>query len=95
MVADGNAVSVGVVRDHTAAIAEPTDEELAEWLAEHAHVDLEEVEAGLDEGRRRREFVVAELIDAGWEGDELLVLVVHLTGLTLDEARALVARHSR
>jgi hypothetical protein len=85
---------VSVPPGYAADVAEPTDEELAEWLAEHAHVDLDEVRAGLEEGRRRRAFVVAELIEAGYEGDELLVLVVHLTGLTLDEARALIARQS-
>jgi hypothetical protein len=86
---------VSVPPGHAADVAGPSDEELAEWLSEHTQVDLREVEAGLEEGRRRREFVVSELIDAGYEGDELLVLVVHLTGLTLGEARALILRHLR
>ena len=69
----------------------PTDAELARWLADNMHVDVRKVEAELEEGRRRREFVVAELLEAGYAGVELLGLVVHLTGLPVADARALIA----
>ena len=68
-----------------------TDAELARWLADNMHVDVRRVEAELEEGRRRREFVVAELLEAGYSGDELLGLVLHLTGLPVADARALIA----
>lgn len=72
---------------------DPHDAEAAAWLAERTDTSLEEVERSLDEGARRREFVVVELIEAGVTGRELLELVVRLTGLDDASARALIAAH--
>ena len=66
--------------------------DLAGWLAERTHADVREIEAGLEEGRRRRELVVTELVEAGLSGPELLSFVVHITGLPASEGRSLIAR---
>jgi hypothetical protein len=76
----------GVEKDETLS-----DQELAEWLAARTGAPLEEVERGLDEGTRRREFIIDELIEAGMTGAELLDAVVHLTGLDERGARVLIA----
>ena len=89
----GKCVGMSVRQARATGVAGPTDAELARWLAQHTDTDVRDVEAGLEDGRRRRDFVVSELLDAGYEGDELVVLTVHLTGLPLDDARALIARH--
>jgi hypothetical protein len=69
----------------------PGDQELAAWLAARIGAPLDEVERGLDEGTRRRAFVVDELLEAGVAGAELLDFVVRLTGLDEAGARALIA----
>jgi hypothetical protein len=61
------------------------------WLAETTGLDVREVEAGFEEGERRRRVVVDELLEAGLEGQELLDLVIRLTGLPLEEAVELIA----
>ena len=71
----------------------PPDAELAEWLAARTGMPLDQVERSLEEGARRREFVVSELLEAGVRGGELLELVVRLTGLDDAGARALIAAH--
>ena len=72
---------------------DPRDEETAAWLAARTGMPLDQVERGLDEGARRREFVVCELLEAGVRGGELLELVVRLTGLDDASARALISAH--
>jgi hypothetical protein len=67
---------------------------LAEWLAAQSGGDPEQVEAELALGERRRAFVVAELVEAGYTGPELVELVRRLTGLDAAAARALVAAHA-
>lgn len=52
------------------------------------------MERGLEEGRLRRRAIVAELIDAGLQGRELLDMVVRLTGLPEEEAGTLIAAES-
>jgi hypothetical protein len=68
-----------------------TDRSLAEWLAEHTASDLTKVEQELELGRRRRAFVVDELVDAGLSGPTLIDGIVRCTGIDVDEAVALVA----
>jgi hypothetical protein len=70
-------------------------DETAGWLAEVTESDPSEVAAELDEGVRRRTFVVDELIDAGYRNGELLELAVRLTGLDDLQARALIAARER
>ena len=65
------------------------------WLAEATQSDPQEVAAELDEGERRRTFVVDELLDAGYRNGELLELAVRLTGLDDSHARALIAARER
>jgi hypothetical protein len=60
----------------------PEEHEIAAWLANQTKTDPEQVQA---------EFVVDELIDAGYAGGELVDFVVRLTGLTDAAARALIA----
>ena len=72
----------------------PPDEELAAWLASRTGAPLDEVGRELDEGTRRRAFVVDELLEAGLTGPELLDLVVRLTGLDEAGARALIVAHT-
>ena len=72
-------------------MTEEGEEEAVGWLVEHTELDTEEVEKGLEEGRRRREAVVFELVDAGLTGRELVEMVVALTGLPAHEARELIA----
>jgi hypothetical protein len=69
------------------------DRELEEWLATATGAPREEVQRELEEGRLRRDFVVAELVEAGLTGTELLHLVLRLTGLDEVGARALIAAH--
>ena len=69
----------------------PVDHELASWLAATTGDDVDQVERELDEGERRRSFVVDELIDAGLAGSELLRLTLRLTGLAATESAALIA----
>jgi hypothetical protein len=70
-------------------------DETASWLAEATQSDPGEVAAELDEGVRRRTFVVDELIDAGYRNGELLELAVRLTGLDDLQARALITARGR
>jgi len=72
-----------------------TDDDPASWLAEATQSDPTEVAADLDEGERRRVFVVDELIDAGYRNGELLELAVRLTGLGDLQARRLIAARAR
>jgi hypothetical protein len=67
----------------------------AAWLAAATGSDPTEVAAELDEGARRRVFVVDELLDAGYRDGELLELVERLTGLDDGQARALIADRER
>ena len=67
----------------------------AAWLAAATDSDPTEVAAELDEGERRRTFVVDELIEAGYRDGELLELVARLTGLDDPPARALIAARER
>ncbi len=67
------------------------DGELTSWLADHTDTDADQVAAELEMGARRRAFVVGELIEAGFEGAELLELVIQLTGIERVEAQALIA----
>jgi hypothetical protein len=71
------------------------EHEAAEWLADKTGAPLEEVERELDEGARRRDFVVNELVEAGVTGPELLDLVVRLTGVDEAAARDLIAAEER
>jgi hypothetical protein len=66
------------------------DQTIARWLAVHTDADVIQVETELAEGELRREFVVDELIAAGYEGSELLDLAARLTGLTTGGAKALI-----
>jgi hypothetical protein len=66
------------------------DQTIARWLAVHTDADVIQVETELAEGELRREFVVDELIAAGYEGSELLDLTARLTGLTTGGAKALI-----
>lgn len=70
---------------------DPVQDELSSWLAAQTHSDLEQVEAELELGERRRAFVVDELAEAGFTGAELLDLVMRLTGLDRGGAKALIA----
>ncbi len=74
-----------------AIVHESEDRELARWLAAHTHTDPGRVEAELELGERRRAFVVGELVEAGYTGPELLDLVMRLTGVDAEAARALIA----
>ncbi len=67
------------------------DHNLATWLAAQTHTASEQVEAELELGERRREFVADELIEAGFTGSELHEFVMRLTGLGNAAARALIA----
>jgi hypothetical protein len=66
------------------------DQTIARWLAVHTDADVIQVETELAEGELRREFVVDELLAAGYEGSELLDLAARLTGLTTGGAKALI-----
>lgn len=70
------------------------DEDETSWLAQQTGQSRAEVERGLEEGRLRRRAIVAELIDAGLQGRELLDMVVRLTGLPEEEAGTLIAAES-
>ena len=74
-----------------AIVHESEDHELARWLAAQTHTDPGRVEAELELGERRRAFVVDELVEAGYSGPELLDLVMRLTGVDGEAARALIA----
>jgi hypothetical protein len=67
------------------------DHELADWLAARTDTDTSQVAAELELGRRRREHVVDELVEAGFTGSELLDHVVRLTGVDRSTARSLIA----
>ena len=71
--------------------AEPVEPGLTSWLAAQGDVDREQVAAELEVGARRRTFVVDELVEAGFEGAELLALTMGLTGLETTDAQALIA----
>jgi hypothetical protein len=73
----------------------PGDAELAAWLASRTGASRDEIERQLTQGAERRSFVVAELLEAGLVGDELLDLVVRLTGLDEARARALIAQERK
>jgi len=61
------------------------------WLAETTGLDVREVQEGFEKGDLRRKVVVDELLEAGIEGQELLELVIRLTGLPRAEAIGLIA----
>jgi hypothetical protein len=67
-----------------------SDHTIARWLAAHTEADVIQVETELAEGELRREFVVDELLAAGYEGSELLDLATRLTGLSTAGAKALI-----
>ena len=73
-------------------VIDPTtsDADLARWLAEVTGGDAAEVRSELEAGSGRRTFVVDELLDAGYEGAELLDLVIRLSGLDRTEAVQLI-----
>jgi len=71
------------------------DDNPAAWLATATDGDPTEVAAELDEGERRRTFVVDELLDAGYEGGQLLELVERLTGLDDAQARLLISERQQ
>ena len=71
------------------------DEDEIAWLVEQTGQSREEVERGLQEGSLRRRSVVSELLDAGLRGEELLQMVVRLTGFPEEEARKLIEAESR
>ena len=70
--------------------AKPVEPGLTSWLAAQGDVDREQVAAELEVGARRRRFVVDELVEAGFEGAELLALTMGLTGLDTTDAQALI-----
>ena len=67
------------------------DPDLASWLAAQGEVDAEQVAAELELGARRRAFVVDELVDAGFEGAQLIELTMGLTGTDSAGAQKLIA----
>ncbi|HLM34266.1 MAG TPA: hypothetical protein VK278_00670 [Gaiellaceae bacterium] len=67
------------------------DPEEIRWLAETTGLDVREVQEGFEKGDLRRKVVVDELLEAGLEGQELLELVIRLTGLSRAEAIRLIA----
>ena len=71
----------------------PVDQEVVAWLAARTGAPPADVEHDLEEGARKRAFVVDELIEAGVTGTELLDLVVRLTGVDEATARSLIAAH--
>jgi hypothetical protein len=73
----------------------PADPDVAAWLASRTGASLDEVKRELDDGVKRRAFVVDELLEAGLEGPELLELVVRLTGLDAASARQLIAEERK
>lgn len=72
-------------------MAPEANHDVAAWLAAQTHTASDQVEAELELGERRRQFVADELIDAGFTGSELHELVMRLTGLGQAVARALIA----
>jgi hypothetical protein len=66
------------------------DEDVAVWLAAATGMDPDEVAADLELSRWRRDFVVHELVDAGYDREQAVDLIVRLTGTAEQEARALV-----
>lgn len=71
---------------------EKADEDVAGWLASALGDTRGHVLAELELGERRRAFVLSELADAGYEGLELVALLMRLTGIDMDAARALAER---
>ena len=67
-----------------------SNQELARWLAATTGSDQAEVVRELEAGLGRRIFVVDELLEAGFEGAELLDYVIRLTGLEQNEALRLI-----
>jgi hypothetical protein len=67
-----------------------SDRDPAAWLAAATGKDAADVAAELEEGARRRTFVVNELIEAGFRDRELLDLVMRLTGLDTAQASELI-----
>ena len=74
---------------------EPVEPGLTSWLAAQGDVDREQVAAELEVGARRRTFVVDELVEAGFEGAELLALTMGLTGLETTDAQVLIETRTR
>jgi hypothetical protein len=68
----------------------PVDPHVVTWLAAATGEPPAQVADELALGERRRAFVVAELLDAGYSGAELLDRLVRLTGLDEPQARELV-----
>ena len=66
------------------------DEDVAVWLATATGMDPGEVAADLELSRWRRDFVVRELVEAGYERHQAIDLVVRLTGADENDARVLV-----
>jgi len=67
------------------------DQDTVAWLAAQTHTDTRQVQEELELASRRREFVVDELLDAGFTGPALLGGVVRLTALDEADARRLIA----
>ncbi len=69
--------------------------DLTPWLADATSTSPEQVEEELEEGERRRAFVVNELVEAGFAGSMLLLQVIKLTGVDDVTAHALIAAQAR
>jgi hypothetical protein len=65
-------------------------DDVAAWLAAATGMDPAQVDAELELGRRRRDFVFNELVEAGYAEESLVDFLVRLTGIDDREARALV-----
>ena len=65
-------------------------DDVAAWLAAATGMDPGQVAADLELSGRRRRFVVAELIEAGYQRDAAVDLAMRLTGVDEHEARILV-----
>jgi hypothetical protein len=66
-----------------------TDDDVAVWLARATGSDPVRIAEELALGEQRRAFVLAELTEAGYSGEELVSLLMRLTGLDEREAQAL------
>jgi hypothetical protein len=69
--------------------------DLTPWLADATSTSPEQVEEELEEGDRRRAFVVNELVEAGFAGSMLLLQVIKLTGVDDVTGHALIAAQAR
>ena len=69
---------------------EPDEQEVEEWLAAATDTDPDQVHRELEEGARRREFVVDELLDSGFTVPAVIDGAMRLTGMDEASARELV-----